>query len=41
MQQGGRARRPDPAVRARYDRDYRVFLKMLEQRQAIDALSRD
>jgi FGGY-family pentulose kinase/HAD superfamily hydrolase (TIGR01509 family) len=40
MQQGGRTRRPDTALRERYDRDYRVFLAMLGQRQAIDTLSR-
>ena len=28
-----------PGVRAAYDRDYAVFLTMLEQRQAIDRLS--
>lgn len=38
MQQGGRERRPKPAARARFDRDYAVFLKMHEQRQALDAL---
>ena len=41
MQQGGTSRRPNPKVRAQFDRDYRVFLAMLEQRQAVDALSRD
>lgn len=38
MQQGGRERRPDPAARARFDRDYGVFLKMHDQRQVLDAL---
>lgn len=40
MQQGGTRRRPDPATRERYDRDYRVFRLMLEQRQALDTISR-
>ncbi|WP_269931718.1 FGGY-family carbohydrate kinase [Aminobacter sp. HY435] len=38
MRQEGRARRPNPAARARFDRDYRVFLEMHRQRQALDAL---
>ncbi len=38
MQQGGRARPPDPAARQRFDTDYRVFLGMHQQRQALDAL---
>ncbi|MFD2647034.1 FGGY-family carbohydrate kinase [Devosia albogilva] len=38
MQQGGRERAPDPALRAAYDKDYRIFLEMLRQRQAIDAM---
>ncbi|HEX4296546.1 MAG TPA: FGGY-family carbohydrate kinase [Devosia sp.] len=38
MQQGGSSRRPDPATRAQFDRDYRVFLAMLEQRQALDTM---
>ena len=38
MQQGGCERAPDPGLRAGYDRDYRVFLEMLRQRQAIDAM---
>jgi ribulose kinase len=29
---------PDPAMAERYDRDYRVFLTMHEQRRALDAL---
>lgn len=37
MQQGGRSRGPNAAARQQFDRDYRIFLKMLEQRQAIDA----
>jgi FGGY-family pentulose kinase len=39
MQQGGSSRRPDAALRAQYDRDYRVFLMMLEQRQAVEEIS--
>ena len=38
MQQGGRERRPDPKARARFDRDYRVFLEMHRQRQVLDAI---
>ena len=38
MQQGGTSRRPNPDARAGFDRDYRVFLTMLDQRQAIDAI---
>ncbi|GAB4395047.1 MAG: FGGY-family carbohydrate kinase [Kiloniellaceae bacterium] len=38
MQQGGRERRPNPAARGRFDRDYAVFLKMHEQRRALDAV---
>ena len=37
MQQGGQERRPNPAARPRFDRDYAVFLKMHEQRRALDA----
>ena len=39
MQQGGRERAPDPAARAHFDRDYRIFLEMLRQRQIIDAMA--
>ena len=39
MQQRGRERRPNPAARARFDRDYRIFLEMHRQRQAIDAIA--
>ncbi|OJX18559.1 MAG: ribulokinase [Devosia sp. 67-54] len=39
MQQGGTARRPNPEHRAQFDRDYRVFLAMLEQRQALEAIA--
>lgn len=38
MQQGGRSRAPDPAARAQFDKDYRIFLEMLRQRQVIDAM---
>jgi ribulose kinase len=38
MQQGGTERKPHPAARARFDRDYRIFLAMHEQRRILDAL---
>lgn len=38
MQQGGKTRAPDMKTQARYDRDYAVFLKMHEQRQALDGI---
>ena len=38
MQQASTSRRPDPTKRAAFDRDYRVFLTMLEQRQALESL---
>lgn len=38
MRQEGRERRPNPAARQRFDRDYRVFLEMHRQRQALDAM---
>ncbi len=38
MEQGGRERLPDPAARPRFDQDYAVFLKMHEQRQALDEI---
>jgi ribulose kinase len=38
MQQGGVSRRADASKRARYDRDYAVFLTMLDQRQVVDRL---
>jgi len=38
MQQGGRERAPDPAARAQFDKDYRIFLEMLRQRQVIDEM---
>lgn len=36
MQQSGTSRLPNPAARSQFDRDYRIFLEMLKQRQAID-----
>ncbi len=38
MQQRGRERRANPAARARFDRDYRVFLEMQRQRQVLDGM---
>jgi FGGY-family pentulose kinase len=38
MQRGGTRRLPNPEARARFDRDYAVFLTMHEQRRALDAL---
>ena len=38
MQQGGTSRAPNPAARQQFDRDYRIFLEMLRQRQVIDGL---
>jgi ribulose kinase len=38
MQQGGSSRRPKPEVRERFERDYRVFLRMLEQRQEVERI---
>ncbi|MPZ12028.1 MAG: ribulokinase [Kiloniellaceae bacterium] len=38
MQRGGRQRQPKPAARARFDRDYAVFLKMHAQRRELDLL---
>ncbi len=38
MQQGGRKRLPNPAARQRFERDYAVFLKMHEQRRALDEI---
>jgi FGGY-family pentulose kinase len=39
MHQGGTKRKPDPAARARFDKDYAIFLEMLRQRQIIDAIN--
>ena len=38
MQQGGTNARPNPAAAGRFDRDYRIFLEMHRQRQALDAI---
>lgn len=38
MQQGGTSRQPKSEARPQFDRDYRIFLTMLRQRQEIDAL---
>ncbi len=35
----GAVRKPDPARSAGYDRDYRVFRAMHEQRRALDAIT--
>lgn len=39
MQQGGRTRASNPATAGRFDRDYKIFLEMHRQRQALDAIS--
>ncbi|MBM2710533.1 FGGY-family carbohydrate kinase [Mesorhizobium caraganae] len=39
MQQGGRTRASNPAASGRFDRDYKIFLEMHRQRQALDAIS--
>lgn len=38
MQQGTRTRTPNPVAAKRFDRDYRIFLEMHRQRQALDAI---
>ncbi|MBU1336286.1 MAG: FGGY-family carbohydrate kinase [Alphaproteobacteria bacterium] len=38
MQQGGRERAPDATARPQFDKDYRIFLEMLRQRQVIDEM---
>ncbi|MEP9372271.1 FGGY-family carbohydrate kinase [Mesorhizobium sp. KR1-2] len=38
MQQPGREHRPDPAARAGYERDYRIFLEMHRQRRALELM---
>jgi FGGY-family pentulose kinase len=38
MQQGGRERKGNPTAREQFDKDYRIFVEMLRQRQAIDAI---
>jgi FGGY-family pentulose kinase len=40
MQQPGQQRRPNRSARSRFERDYRVFLKMHEQRRFLDEISR-
>ncbi|TRC95172.1 FGGY-family carbohydrate kinase [Mesorhizobium sp. WSM4303] len=39
MQQGGRTRASNPAASGRFDRDYKIFLEMHRQRQALDAIN--
>lgn len=39
MAPAGRIREPDPAAAERFDRDYRAFLLMHEQRRALDAVA--
>jgi FGGY-family pentulose kinase len=39
MRQQGHERLPNPAVRSRFDRDYRIFLEMHRQRRALEAFS--
>ena len=38
MHQGGRERQPNPVARARFDRDYRIFLEMHRQRRILDSM---
>ena len=38
MHRGGLSRSPDPRAKPQFDRDYRVFLRMHEQRRDLDAL---
>lgn len=39
MHRGGVERRPNPVAKERFDRDYRTFLKMHEQRRELDRLN--
>jgi ribulose kinase len=39
MSRPGRVTAPNPATRAAYDRDYRVFLAMHDQRRALDRIT--
>jgi len=39
MRQADRERRPNPAAKASFDRDYRIFLEMHRQRQALDDIA--
>ncbi len=41
MHQGGRERAPDARARARFDIDYRIFLEMHAQRQALDRIAQE
>ncbi len=41
MHQGGIARQPNPQARARFDRDYRVFLEMHRQRRELVAIEQE
>ena len=41
MQQGGTSKAPNPAARAQFDRDYRIFLEMIRQRQVLDQMTDD
>jgi D-ribulokinase len=38
MHQRGRERKPNKATQARFDRDYKIFLKMHEQRRCLDEI---
>jgi FGGY-family pentulose kinase/HAD superfamily hydrolase (TIGR01509 family) len=38
MHQGGARREPDPQARARFDKDYEIFLEMHRQRQKLDRM---
>lgn len=38
MRQTGRERRPNPATRDGFDRDYRIFLEMHRHRQALESI---
>jgi FGGY-family pentulose kinase len=39
MHQGGRDRRPNRDAARQFDKDYRIFLTMLQQRQALDEIA--
>jgi FGGY-family pentulose kinase len=38
MRQGSREKRPNPATRSQFDRDYRIFLAMHQQREELEAI---
>ena len=38
MHQGGKVHAPNPAAQDQFGRDYRIFLQMLQHRQALDAI---